>query len=164
MGAKNNDSTSQKQAIVIFYTMEYRKCGNPNQENDCRLYLGASVILKSVDFTVFTVNVKTIAPTQNLYQSGHAIWCGRSAAQLMGSLLPDIHNNRSISLHYSSYFTTSIFAVPSAKNEIPSASCFVYMVAVITCSPSPTKTSTLKRSNIILNLSSPFGLLTRARR
>ena len=78
--------------------------------------------------------------------------------------LPDIHNNRSISLHYSSYFTTSIFAVPSAKNEIPSASCFVYMVAVSTCSPSPTNTSTLKRSNIILNLSSPFGLLTRARR
>ncbi|HIX58516.1 MAG TPA: hypothetical protein IAA45_02195, partial [Candidatus Blautia gallistercoris] len=28
----------------------------------------------SVDFTVFTVNVKTIAPMQNLYQFGHAIW------------------------------------------------------------------------------------------
>lgn len=36
--------------------------------------MGASVFLKSVDFRAFAVNVKTIAPTQNLYQSGHAIW------------------------------------------------------------------------------------------
>ena len=35
--------------------------------------MGASAFLKSVDFTVFTVNVKTIAPMQNLYQFGHAI-------------------------------------------------------------------------------------------
>ncbi len=51
--------------------------------------MGASAFLKSVDFRAFEINVKTITPTQNLYQSGHAIWCGRSATQLMGSLLPD---------------------------------------------------------------------------
>ncbi len=28
LGAKNNDSFAKKQAIVKFYTMEYRKCGN----------------------------------------------------------------------------------------------------------------------------------------
>ena len=38
--------------------------------------MGASAFLKSVDFTVFTVNVKTIAPMQNLYQFGHAIYWG----------------------------------------------------------------------------------------
>ena len=36
--------------------------------------MGASAFLKSVDFRAFAVNVKTIAPTQKLYQSGHAIW------------------------------------------------------------------------------------------
>lgn len=36
--------------------------------------MGASAILKSVDFTAFPVNVKTIAPIQRLYQFGHAIW------------------------------------------------------------------------------------------
>ena len=36
--------------------------------------MGASAIFQSVDFRAFEVNVKTIAPTQNLYQSGHAIW------------------------------------------------------------------------------------------
>lgn len=36
--------------------------------------MGASAIFKSVDFVAFAVNVKTIAPTQKLYQSGHAIW------------------------------------------------------------------------------------------
>ena len=40
--------------------------------------MGASAFLKSVDFTEFAVNVKTIAPTQNLYQSGHAIWWGEA--------------------------------------------------------------------------------------
>jgi len=39
--------------------------------------MGASVILKSVDFKAFAVNVKTIAPKKYLYQFGHAIWCGR---------------------------------------------------------------------------------------
>lgn len=38
--------------------------------------MGASAFLKSVDFRAFAVNVKTIAPTQKLYQSGHAIWFG----------------------------------------------------------------------------------------
>ena len=38
--------------------------------------MGASAILKSVDIRAFAVNVKTIAPTQKLYQSGHAIWWG----------------------------------------------------------------------------------------
>ena len=74
LGAKNNDSHSQKQAIVIFYTMKYRKSGNFNSKNDSRLCRGASAILKSVDFTAFAENVKTVAPTQKLYQSGHAIW------------------------------------------------------------------------------------------
>lgn len=36
--------------------------------------MGASAFLKSVDFTVFRINVKTIASMQNLYQFGHAIW------------------------------------------------------------------------------------------
>lgn len=76
MGAKNNDSTSEKQAIVKIYTMEYRKCGNFNSKNDSRPCMGASAFLKSVDFTAFEINVKTIAPTQKLYQSGHAIWWG----------------------------------------------------------------------------------------
>lgn len=48
------------------------------KNNDSHLRMGASAFLKSVDFTAFLVNVKTIAPTQNLYQFGHAIWCGRS--------------------------------------------------------------------------------------
>lgn len=78
MGAKNNDSPSQKQAIVKFYTMGYRKCGNFNSKNDSRPCMGASAILKSVYFRAFAVNVKTIAPTQKLYQSGHAIWHGQA--------------------------------------------------------------------------------------
>lgn len=41
--------------------------------------MGASAFLKSVDFTAFAVNVKTIVPTQKLYQSGHAIWWGIAA-------------------------------------------------------------------------------------
>ena len=69
--------------------MEYRKCGNFNSKNDSRLWVGASAFLKSVDFRAFAVNVKTIAPRKNLYQSRHAIWCERSANQLMVSLLLD---------------------------------------------------------------------------
>ena len=38
--------------------------------------MGASAILKSVDFRAFVVNVKTIAPKKYLYQFGHAIWWG----------------------------------------------------------------------------------------
>ena len=60
MGAKNNDSHSQKQAIVKFYTMEYRKCDNFNSKNDSRPYMGASAFLKSIDFRTFTVNVKAM--------------------------------------------------------------------------------------------------------
>ncbi len=78
MGAKNNDSLSEKQAIVKIYTPKYRKCGNSNLKNDSRPCMGASAFLKSVDFRAFEINVKTIAPTQKLYQSGHAIWWGRS--------------------------------------------------------------------------------------
>ena len=74
MGAKNNDSNLKKWVIVKFYTMEYGKCGNFNSKNDSRPCMGAYAILKSVDFRAFAVNVKTIAPKQNLYQSGHAIW------------------------------------------------------------------------------------------
>jgi len=40
--------------------------------------MGASAFLKSVDFRAFGINVKTIAPTQKLYQSGHAIWWGEA--------------------------------------------------------------------------------------
>ena len=40
--------------------------------------MGASAILKSVDFRAFEINVKTIAPTQKLYQFGHAIWWGQT--------------------------------------------------------------------------------------
>ena len=36
--------------------------------------MGASAVLKSVDFRAFAVNVKTIAPKKYLYQFGHAIW------------------------------------------------------------------------------------------
>ena len=36
--------------------------------------MGASAFLKSVDFTAFAVNVKTIALGKYLYQFGHAIW------------------------------------------------------------------------------------------
>ena len=79
LGAKNNDSHLKKQAIVIFYTPNYRKCGNSNSKNDSRPWTGAFAIPKSVDFRAFAVNVKTIAPTQKLYQSGHAIWCERTA-------------------------------------------------------------------------------------
>ena len=74
LGAKNNDSHLKKQAIVIFYTPKYRKCNNSNSKNDSRPSTGASAIPQSVDFRAFAVNVKTIAPTQKLYQSGHAIW------------------------------------------------------------------------------------------
>ena len=62
LGAKNNDSHSEKQAIVKFYTMEYRKCGNSNSKKDSRSCMGASAFWKSVDFRAFAVNVKTIAP------------------------------------------------------------------------------------------------------
>ena len=74
MGVKFNDSLAKKQAIVKFYTMEYRKCGNSNSKNDSRPCMGASAIPESVDFMAFAVNVKTIAPKKKLYQSGHAIW------------------------------------------------------------------------------------------
>lgn len=36
LGAKSNDSHSEKQAIVIFYTLEFRKCGKFNSKNDSR--------------------------------------------------------------------------------------------------------------------------------
>lgn len=58
LGAKNNDSHSEKWVIVKFYTEEYRKRGKFNSKNDSCPCMGASVILKSVDFTAFAVNVK----------------------------------------------------------------------------------------------------------
>lgn len=42
-----------------------------------------------------------------------------------------------------SYFTTSILTSPSAQKEMPSAALSVYMVAVMTCSPSFTNISAL---------------------
>lgn len=83
LGAKNNDSSSEKLVIVKFYTLKYRKCGNFNSKNDSRLCVGASAFLKSVDFRAFEINVKTIAPKQKLYQSGHAIWCGKSVNKII---------------------------------------------------------------------------------
>ena len=74
MGAKNNDSPSEKWVIVKFYPLKYQKRGISNSKNDSRPCMGASAILRSVDFTAFGINVKTIAPVQKLYQSGHAIW------------------------------------------------------------------------------------------
>ena len=50
--------------------------------------MGASAILKSVDFTAFAVNVKTIAPKKYLYQFGHAIWCERSEISLLEKFPP----------------------------------------------------------------------------
>ena len=47
-----------------------------NQKNDSRPCMGASAFLKSVDFTAFEINVKTIALGKYLYQYGHAIWRG----------------------------------------------------------------------------------------
>ena len=78
MDVKNNDGLFGKKVIVIFYAMEYRKCGISNSKNDGRLRVGASAFLKSVDFRAFEINVKTIAPKKYLYQSGHAIWHGQA--------------------------------------------------------------------------------------
>ena len=86
LGAKNNDSLAKKQAIVKFYTEEYRKCGKSNSKNDSCPCMGASVFLKSVVFRTFAVNVKTIAPAQKLYQSGHAIW-GYTAPTIVKTFL-----------------------------------------------------------------------------
>ena len=48
--------------------------------------MGASAISESVDFRAFAVNMKTIAPTQKLYQSGHAIWW-HTAPMTVGTFL-----------------------------------------------------------------------------
>jgi len=81
--------------------MEYRKCDNFNSKNDSCLWVGASAILRSVDFTAFGINVKTIAPTQKLYQFGQAIWCERMAGELISSCLivKNIIPNRMINFH-----------------------------------------------------------------
>lgn len=50
LGAKNNDSLSEKRVIVKFYTPKYRKCGKFNSKNDSRPCMGAFAFLKSVDF------------------------------------------------------------------------------------------------------------------
>ncbi len=89
VGAKNNDSHLEKWAIVKFHNMKYRKCGNSNSKNDSRPCMGASAFLKCVDFRVFSVNVKTIAPKKYLYQFGHAIWCERSVGEIIAYLLLD---------------------------------------------------------------------------
>ena len=54
--------------------------------------MGASAFLKSVDFTAFGINVKTISPTQKLYQSGYAIWFERSVGEIIAYLLLDYRN------------------------------------------------------------------------
>jgi len=49
--------------------------------------MGASAFLKSVDFTAFAINAKTIALGKYLYQFGHAIWCERSVGEIIAYLL-----------------------------------------------------------------------------
>ena len=51
--------------------------------------VGCICLSKIVDFMAFAIDIETIAPKPKLYQSGHAIWCERSANQLMVSLLLD---------------------------------------------------------------------------
>lgn len=121
LGAKNNDSHSQKQAIVKFYTMEYRKCGNSNSKNDSRLCMGASAILKSVDFRAFEINVKTIAPMQKLYQSGHAIWWGEVLAIIATFLaendFPARQLSRFVSVPAMTMVTASIYSASFARMQ-----------------------------------------------
>lgn len=69
-----------------------------------------------------------------------------------------------ILLYMISYFTTFIVTIPSAKKEILSAAKSVYIVAESTCSPSFTKTSTLKWSKISLSFISPASFFTKLRR
>jgi len=45
MGAKNNDSLSEKWVIVKFYTPKYRKWCDFNTKNDNRLRVGAYAFL-----------------------------------------------------------------------------------------------------------------------
>lgn len=54
--------------------------------------MGASAFLKSVDFTAFAVNVKTIALGKYLYQFGHAIWWGE-APHIVYSLVENVNLN-----------------------------------------------------------------------
>ena len=63
-----------KNKLSLNFTMKYRKCGNFNSKNNSRPCMGASAFLKSVDFQALGINVKTKAPSQELYPSGHAIW------------------------------------------------------------------------------------------
>ena len=62
LGAKNNDSTSEKWVIVKFYTPKNQKCGKSNQENDSHPCMGEYAFLESVYFRAFGINVKMIAP------------------------------------------------------------------------------------------------------
>jgi len=64
--------------------------------------MGASAIPQSVGLGAFAVNVKTIAPTQKLYQSGHAIWCG-AAPNVVLTLLDALDLNGK----HTAVFTTS---------------------------------------------------------
>ena len=57
LGAKNNDSLSEKRVIVKFYTPKYRKCGKFNSKNDSRPCMGAFAFLKSVDFKGICGNI-----------------------------------------------------------------------------------------------------------
>ena len=57
VGAKNNDSHSEKQDIVIFYALEISKAWY----FPCT---GASAISESVNFRAFEINVNTIAPKE----------------------------------------------------------------------------------------------------
>jgi hypothetical protein len=56
LGAKNNDSLAKKQAIVKFYTMEYRKCGKFNSKNDSRPCMGGKGQTTRLSLNLFLVH------------------------------------------------------------------------------------------------------------
>ena len=74
MGAKNNDSTLKNRLSLNFTLSNIESAAISTNKTIAAPCLGASAIPQSVDFRAFTVNVKTIAPIQKLYQSRHAIW------------------------------------------------------------------------------------------
>ena len=69
--------------------------------------MGASAFLKSVDFRAFAVNVKTIAPTQKLYQSGHAIWWGE-APHIVYSLVENVSLKKKTVIPFSTSISSGL--------------------------------------------------------
>ncbi len=77
------------------------------KNNDSRLCLGASVIPESVDFRAFAVNVKTIAPKNYLYQSGHAIWWGE-APHIVYSLVENVSLKKKTVIPFSTSISSGL--------------------------------------------------------